>query len=68
MTKYIALPNTWFIEGTECVLVTDCRPQMNMGIFSGQRMSEGRPELHLAGEVYLDEEACNFDEFEVADE
>lgn len=68
MTKYIAKPDTWFIEGTECELVTDCRPQMSIGIFSGVRKSEGSPELHPEGEEYMDEEGCNFDEFEVIDE
>lgn len=68
MTKYIAKSDTWFIEGTECSLVTDCRPQMRLGIFSGLRRSEGAPELHPEGEIYMDEESCNFDEFEELNE
>ena len=67
MAKYIARPDTWFIEGTECELLVDCRPQMSFGIFSGKRCSEGKPELHPVGEVYVDEEDCSFDEFEVID-
>lgn len=67
MTKYIALPNTWFMEGTECELIIDCRPQMSIGIFIGKRVSDGSSELHPVGEVYMDEESCNFDEFEVID-
>ena len=63
--RYIAKPDTWFVEGTECELVADGRPQMNIGIFRGKRISEGLPELHPAGEEYLDEENCSFDEFEV---
>lgn len=64
MSKYIAKPDTWFIEGTQCTLITDCRPQLNIGIFSGMRVSEGMPELHPVGEIYEDEEVCSFDEFE----
>lgn len=67
MVKYIALPDTWFKAGTEVQLLVDCRPQMSMGIFLGKRISEGVPELHPVGEEYLDEEDCNFDEFEVID-
>lgn len=56
----------WFVEGSACVLVDDYRPQMNSGLFRGQRRcadpaAEGRP----LGEVYEDEEICGFDEFEV---
>ena len=64
MAKYIAKPNTWYIVGTEATLLVDCRPQLNIGIFLGSRKSEGTPELHPVGEVYNDEEACGFDEFE----
>ena len=67
MTKYIAKPDTWFMVGTEVELVADGRPQMNIGIFRGQRESEGSPELHYFGEIYIDEEDCSFDEFEVMD-
>ena len=67
MTKYIAKPNTWYIEGTEVRLLVDCRPQLNIGIFLGSRKSEGPPELHPVGEIYTDEEDCGFDEFEVID-
>lgn len=67
MTKYVAKPDTWFVEGTECELIADGRPQMNVGIFSGKRCSEGSPELHPIGEIYEDEEDCSFDEFEVVD-
>lgn len=67
--KYLAKPNTWFDEGTEVVLLVDCRPQMSIGIFKGIRTSEGLPELHPVGEKYMDEEDCSFDEFnEVEDE
>lgn len=68
MTKYIALPDTWYVEGTECELITDGRPEMNIGVFSGKRVSQGIPELRPSGEEYVDEELCSFDEFEVIDE
>ena len=67
MVRYIANPDTWFDAGTECELVADGRPQMNIGIFRGLRTSEGSPELHPFGEQYIDEEDCSFDEFEVVD-
>ena len=65
MDKYIAKPGTWFKEGTEVELVSDCRPLLSMGIFRGTRVSAGSPELHPIGEEYMDEEDCNFAEFEV---
>ena len=65
MTAYIAKPNTWFKEGTEVQLLADFRPKMNGGIFLGKRVSEGDSEKHPNGEEYIDEEDCNFDEFEV---
>lgn len=61
--KYIALPDTWFMQESEVVLLVDMRPEINAGIFRGMRMSEGAPELHPAGEVYEDEECCSFYEF-----
>ena len=67
MDKYIAKPDTWFVSGSEVELLVDCRPQLNLGIFKGSRLSEGKPELHPVGEVYVDEEDCSFDEFEVID-
>lgn len=68
MTKYIAKKDTWFVEGSECELLADCRPQMGLGIFLGKRKSEGSPELHPEGEIYEDEEDCSFEEFEVVND
>ena len=67
MPKYIAKADTWFRDGCECKLLVDLRPQLNAGIFRGERISNGAPELHSEGEIYMDEESCNFDEFEVVD-
>lgn len=68
MPKYIAKPNTWFMSGSDVTLLVDCRPKMNMGIFLGSRISECPPELPPYGEMYFDEEACSFDEFEEIDD
>lgn len=65
MIKYVAKKSTWFLENSEVELLVDCRPEMNIGIFKGQRKSEGKPELHPLGDIYIDEEDCSFDEFEV---
>ena len=67
MPKYIAKADTWFREGGECKLLVDLRPQLNAGIFMGERISNGTPELHSEGEMYMDEESCDFDGFEVVD-
>lgn len=68
VTRYIS-DGTWFDEGTECKLVTDCSSgDYKAGIFSGIRTSGLRGECHPKGEKYEDEEYCTFDEFEIIDD
>jgi len=73
MTKYIALPNTWFDEGTEAILIADFRsddePSYNAGLFEGWRTCEyPEAENRKLGEKYRDQEDCAFDEFMEIDE
>ena len=57
----------WFFKGSICLLLEDLR--IGSGIFWGLRVCTkpdaegGRP----AGETYLDEEMCRFDEFDAQD-
>jgi hypothetical protein len=67
--RYIAKPGTWFEEDTECQLVTDCGSMG--GIFSGTRIVQEDYEVALGyelGDKRIDEELCDWDEFEVIDE
>lgn len=56
--KFIAKKDTWFDEGTEAKLLTDCGewPFKGDGIFEGIRNGE------------IDEELCGYDEFEIVKE
>lgn len=65
MIRYVAKPDTWFDAGTECELLVDCRPQAPFGVFRGLRTSNSSTSLRTTGEKYIDEETCNFNEFEV---
>ncbi len=69
MKKYIAKPNTWFKEGSECILVSDC--ENFGGIFSGIRVCEDNPNEnsmgYKPGEEREDEELCSWDEFEIVE-
>lgn len=64
--KYVAKPNTWFDAGTEASLVDEIFP--DYGLFEGWRTcqnqdSEGVP----VGTRYIDQESCNFDEFNIVE-
>jgi hypothetical protein len=62
----VAKENTWFIQGTAVLLLQDFRPGRDSGVFYGARKCENpASEGHTEGEIYVDEEICNFDEFEV---
>ncbi len=54
MTKYIALPDTWFDVGTEAELLFEVIPEAT-GLFRGIR--DGKE----------DEEVCGYDEFKTDD-
>ena len=60
MTRYFAKKDTWFDEGTEAVLIDDYQknhhPVWRAGLFKG----------FVDGE--LDEEVCNFEEFDIVEE
>jgi hypothetical protein len=59
---------TWFVEGTEATLIDDYRPQIQSGLFRGQRRCDDPAvEGHPRGEVYEDEEVCAFCEFAVVE-
>jgi hypothetical protein len=72
MTKYIARPDTWFDEGTEVKLVDDYRTsnvKWNAGLFYGWRTCVNpKSENRKLGERCMDEEVCDFDEFDVIEE
>lgn len=58
----------WFVKGSLCMLIDDYRPQINSGLFRGQRRcADPAAELHALGEVYEDEEVCGFGEFEISE-
>ena len=69
--KYIS-KGEWFKEGTEAELIDDYREEaLNAGLFRGLRVcenpdAEGR--WHTVGEEYMDQELCDFDEFEAVDD
>lgn len=69
--KYIAKPDTWFKEGTECKLIDDYRPGLNSGLFEGLRICEN-PDVEAGipkgTERVDDQEVCSFDEFIEVDE
>lgn len=64
MVSYIAKPDGWFDTGTEVKLIDDYRnndsmfyhKSLNAGLFEGFRNG------------LLDQEVCDFDEFEVIEE
>lgn len=60
MIKYITKKDQWFDEGTEAKLIDDYRDEKQPGFICGlfEGIREGR----------LDEEVCNFDEFEQIDD
>lgn len=61
MTIYIAKADGWFKPGTAVELVADCDGAG--AIFCGLRISAGPPgERRPAGEEYMDEELCPWDE------
>ena len=70
--KYIAKSDTWFVEGTVVELINDYRtgePSWNMGLFLGLRRCENpESENRPLGEEHMDEEICNFDEFDMVEE
>jgi hypothetical protein len=68
---FIAKPNTWYKEGTECKLLQEYE-ENGFGLFEGIRIAQEDYEKprHEIGEEYLDEEVCTYDEFyivEIAD-
>lgn len=54
--NFIAKPDTWFDDGTQVTLIDDYRPQLNVGLFEGYK--DGK----------IDQECCNFDEFDIIEE
>ena len=72
MTKkhliYKVKPDTWFIGNTFAILIDDYRhsnPPLSLGIFLGTRLCENpESEDRQYGEIYQDEEMCDFDEFD----
>lgn len=64
---YIAKPNTWFDAGTICLKICDVTPQS--ALFVGNRTAGYPSESgHPVGYKYLDEEDCNYDEFDVIEQ
>lgn len=61
--KYIALPDTWFDEGTEVKLIDDYRN--NDAMFFNRSLDAGLFEGLVDG--CLDQEVCPFDEFELVE-
>jgi hypothetical protein len=61
--KYFAKKDTWFKEGTEVKLVSDCG--WAGGVFQGTRVAQDKYECarHGEGTEYEDEELCPYDEF-----
>jgi hypothetical protein len=66
---YIAKRNSWFNEGTICILLEDYRPNLvNSGLFYGLRTcTNPESENRLFGETFLKEEICGFDEFDIVE-
>ena len=63
--KTKGIRGNWFIGNTFAILINDYRPDMDAGLFLGTRMcNHPLAEIHNYGEIYFDEEVCNFDEFE----
>ena len=56
--KYIAKPDTWFKEGTECKLLDDYSESFDGGLFEGIIIDEN-------GNEKIDEEICDFNEFNI---
>lgn len=76
MTKYIAKPDTWFNEGTKCILQSDFRDgNFNIGLFRGTYTvgpNEGYDKFwhkrgHKEGDQVEMNEVCNFDEFDIVE-
>jgi hypothetical protein len=72
MIKYIS-NGDWFDKGTEVKLIDDYRKDRqspgNIGLFYGWKTcTNPKSENRKLGERYMDEEVCNFDEFEVKNE
>lgn len=68
MSKYIAKNGTWFVAGTECILIDDYRPQMNSGLFSGRCVRDWEEDGNFYTGIQpdgVDEEVCGFDEFDI---
>ena len=68
--KYIAKPNSWFIEGTECYL--DEIINNDIGIFEGKHKIEKfctktkwESMGYKVGDIVDDREICMFDEFDM---
>ena len=64
MIRYIS-NGTWFIKGTEAILIDDYRPQCDCGLFRGLRRCENPASEggHAIDSIRTDEEVCRFDEF-----
>ena len=63
---YIAKKDTWYDEGSICILIDDYRPQMDAGLFYGMRTCENpASEARPFGDKHLDEEVCQFNKFDV---
>ena len=78
MIKYIAKPDTWFKEGTECILEDDFRTghvDSDMGLFRGIYIvgsNEGYDTYwynkgYKEGDEVEMNEVCPFDEFDIID-
>lgn len=64
-----AKKDTWFNEGTIVKCISDFRPDLDSGLFEGLRTCENpSSESRILGEIYLDEEMCEWDEFEIINE
>lgn len=71
-SRFIAKPNTWFKEGSECEFMGWVTPHsldgFRAGLFYGPRIVESLSEGHgcrFIGDEIMDEEVCCEDEFEV---
>lgn len=71
--KLVALPDTWFKEGTEVLHYDENRrislqewedwQKSGIVLCRGIRICESNTELHKIGEEYEDGECCQIDEF-----
>lgn len=61
-----AKKDAWFNEGTIVNCIDDYRPDIDAGLFEGYRTCQDEAsENKKLGEVYLDQEMCDWDEFEI---